>query len=560
MVSEGRYSSTAPSHSKLRCINRGRRPSNVASRVSSRQAQVGSAPACLLYRPSFLTRWRQDRPGQGISAIAQAVPVLERKQIHQDVHNTPEAADEQGSFSWTKQWYPVAIVEDLEVSKPTSVKLFGKSLVLWRDAAEVWQCFADTCPHRLVPLSEGRIAEDGTLQCSYHGWCFDSEGACTSVPQAENPEQEHTAAAHTRACATVYPTQVLHRLLWVWPETGSNAYLEAMSKEATVMPDLLQEEHVAYAIPWFMRELPYGHDVLIENLLDPAHVPFAHHGVSGGGNRYQVPLSILGQPSLSEGGQGFSVLFRQDISGETNGSTQLQTMSKSQDAHIVFKAPNLVNYKYGGELGVQIVSYSTPTTPGNCRVLFAVVMDRRTAPKRTMQVLDLKPSWLKFLDHYERNLVLDGDNCFLHMQDSKLHGEEANSQYYMPTSMDRALGAFRRWMRESAGPVPWAVPTGPDTWREISSRRQLLDRYNQHTKHCKHCSKALDVFTVAQRMAAGGLAVAALSGANAVGGGQAAPSTWAAIAAATFLSAVTVWQLEAQRRKLLFIDYVHSER
>jgi hypothetical protein len=65
---------------------------------------------------------------------------------------------------------------------------------------------------------------------------------------------------------------------------------------------------------------------------------------------------------------------------------------------------------------VQIVSYSTPTTPGNCRVLFAVVMDRRTAPKRTMQLLDLKPAWLKFMDHYEPNMVLDGDNCFLHMQ------------------------------------------------------------------------------------------------------------------------------------------------
>ncbi len=33
-----------------------------------------------------------------------------------------------------------------------------------------------------------------------------------------------------------------------------------------------------------------------------------------------------------------------------------------------------------------------------------------------MQLLDLKPAWLKFMDHYERNTVLDGDNCFLHMQ------------------------------------------------------------------------------------------------------------------------------------------------
>lgn len=42
----------------------------------------------------------------------------------------PEPADELGSFSWTKQWYPVARVEDLDESKPTPVSLFGKSLVL----------------------------------------------------------------------------------------------------------------------------------------------------------------------------------------------------------------------------------------------------------------------------------------------------------------------------------------------------------------------------------------------------------------------------------------------
>ncbi len=65
----------------------------------------------------------------------------------------------------------------------------------------------------------------------------------------------------------------------------------------------------------------------------------------------------------------------------------------------------------------------------------------------------------------------------------------------MPTSMDRAVAAFRRWMRETAGPVPWAVQLGPDTWRETASRLELLDRYNQHTKHCKHCSKVSCLFT-----------------------------------------------------------------
>ncbi|DBA85850.1 TPA: hypothetical protein ACH3X1_005398 [Trebouxia sp. C0004] len=96
----------------------------------------------------------------------------------------------------------------------------------------------------------------------------------------------------------------------------------------------------------------------------------------------------------------------------------------------------------------------------------------------------------------------------------------------MPTSMDRAVAAFQRWMRETAGPVPWAGLLGPDIWTEAASRHELLDRYNQHTKHRKHCSKALEVFTVAQRGAAGGFAAAALVGAVAIGAGQTGPSTW----------------------------------
>lgn len=26
------------------------------------------------------------------------------------------------------------------------------------------------CPHRLVPLSEGRVNQQGELECGYHGW------------------------------------------------------------------------------------------------------------------------------------------------------------------------------------------------------------------------------------------------------------------------------------------------------------------------------------------------------------------------------------------------------
>lgn len=33
--------------------------------------------------------------------------------------------------------------------------------------------------------------------------------------------------------------------------------------------------------PWLARDMPMQWEMLIENLSDPAHVPFSHHGVQG---------------------------------------------------------------------------------------------------------------------------------------------------------------------------------------------------------------------------------------------------------------------------------------
>ena len=72
---------------------------------------------------------------------------------------------------------------------------------IWKDASNTWQVFLDICPHRLVPLSEGRITDNKELQCAYHGWCFEASGKCTAIPQGGN-------ANNPRTCATVYQCAV----------------------------------------------------------------------------------------------------------------------------------------------------------------------------------------------------------------------------------------------------------------------------------------------------------------------------------------------------------------
>ena len=80
-------------------------------------------------------------------------------------------------------WHVVAASDEVG-RDPVQVWLLGEPWVLVRlpaDGATRLVAFADRCPHRLAPLSAGTVVGE-TLQCGYHGWCFDGEGTCTVIP------------------------------------------------------------------------------------------------------------------------------------------------------------------------------------------------------------------------------------------------------------------------------------------------------------------------------------------------------------------------------------------
>ncbi len=85
------------------------------------------------------------------------------------------------------------------------------NLVVWnadsKGADSGWRCMQDICPHRLAPLSEGRV-EGGQLHCAYHGWRFDERGACVLVPQIEDAELQARACDSPRSCVKSYPVKV----------------------------------------------------------------------------------------------------------------------------------------------------------------------------------------------------------------------------------------------------------------------------------------------------------------------------------------------------------------
>jgi phthalate 4,5-dioxygenase len=109
-------------------------------------------------------------------------------------------------------WTPVLLSEELPSPDcpPLQVKIYGEELVAYRDTSGRVGLLHEFCPHRHASLFYGRNEEDG-LRCAYHGWKFDTTGACTdmmSEPADSNFAQKVKVLA--------YPTQEAGGFVWAY--------------------------------------------------------------------------------------------------------------------------------------------------------------------------------------------------------------------------------------------------------------------------------------------------------------------------------------------------------
>jgi len=192
-----------------------------------------------------------------------------RRREHAEVQ--VETADSAAStnYSWSKQWYPVTALSILRDNGPHPIKLLGKDLVLWRDSGGSWRCSAGICPHRLAPLARGRVNQDGSLMCRFHGWCFNGDGTCVKVPMAEgDAEAEKLLVGTASTKLASYPTKESKGLLFVWADPDSEE--EATNCEPFMMKELGDSPN------WSVFDAPAGWRVWMEQTWDPSHAPFLH--------------------------------------------------------------------------------------------------------------------------------------------------------------------------------------------------------------------------------------------------------------------------------------------
>src|SRR5262249_37027438 len=83
-------------------------------------------------------------------------------------------------------WYFAATGRELKPGRMFRREILGEPVVLGRDENGKAFALRDICPHRAVPLSEGKIVTtDGvqTVECPYHGFRFGTgDGVCKLIP------------------------------------------------------------------------------------------------------------------------------------------------------------------------------------------------------------------------------------------------------------------------------------------------------------------------------------------------------------------------------------------
>lgn len=397
-----------------------------------------------------------------------------------------EATNWGEGFNWAKNWYPLAVVEDLDPTRPNKLELLAEDLVAWVDGEGVWRVFEDRCPHRNVPLSEGRVEKDGTLMCSYHGWRFAGSGDVTCVPQATAVQNERVKT-NPRACAASRPTQVRLGVLWVWGESGKDAALEAALKEpnlATEAEDPALKDKVTTSV-WSHRDVPYGWEVAMENVTDPAHVAVAHHNVVS--NRYKdpTPLKIewVRKPSNQEG-------FCFQIIRVENPTDVVSTMDFRPPCQMHIRS----QYPTGASLTL-LINF-VPTKPGWSRLVGSTMMILGEKGEKPPGFAIYSAPLPRFLVHLLAPVFLHQDQVFLHFQQTILQkqglkGKGWQKSYWIPTEADKGTVALRRWLDKNGG-VAWSQGACSDL-TAMPSKELLFDTFKTHTCQCRTCSRALKV-------------------------------------------------------------------
>ena len=393
--------------------------------------------------------------------------------------------------SYVNNWFPVVPISSYDFSNPSKITILNKEFVLWKKNENEFVVQDDKCSHRCAPLSEGYLDRtSGNLRCSYHGWEFTTKGSLGCLPQSNTP---YAYGGIKRLSIHTYETCVYGDILWAF--LGNKT-----AEKSNYINGHPFKFQLVDGMKTMMREVPYDFFILLENLFDPAHVPFAHHKLQSVRER-GGPVKV---DILCEDESKFKVSFTDTAinRGSANETYRKGTMNFELPCHYYVESiypPNSI-------LDVLHV-FTIPVQDGYSRILIQTQYNKNHPLYNIVRFI---PPWIQ---HTLTNKFFDSDTLLLHEQERildklRLNGNGTKDdlmQYNLMTESDYSVFRYNRWMKRNNGlqlPYYKMADYGKKEkdGREVD-RKMILDRYSQHTKNCIHCKGVLTFAKRTQRYA-----------------------------------------------------------
>ena len=159
-------------------------------------------------------------------------------------------------------WFQIAYSGDVASGQAIPLSYFGKELVLFRDESGKASVLDAFCPHLGAHLGHGGKVVGDCIECPFHAWKFNGEGACTEVPYATRiPPKAKIEPWHMRE---------INGMILVW----HHGLGEAPSWEPPVFTEHEDDAWTPYSTrKWKIRA---HNQEMAENAVDSAHFRYLH--------------------------------------------------------------------------------------------------------------------------------------------------------------------------------------------------------------------------------------------------------------------------------------------
>jgi len=432
-------------------------------------------------------------------ALAASSPVV----LDPDSVSSASADDEKEESNEERigAWLPLASALGLTGLGPQQIRIMGIDLVVWHtpiddDGAQEWVAQVDACTHRLAPLSQGRVNPDTKcIECPYHGWEFNTEGTVTNIPHIDHPRFVDTAQKEGGNVQT-FPTHTVGDLIFVFLPSSLHGDMFPQSILPEQFYPVLSKIAKDQSSSFFVRDLPYSFDFMLENFMDPAHIPYAHHKLQ------------------SKREDAAPMVIKELVNNFTHVEFAFEdvTSGRSRDGYSSFQRPSVFHFgEYKSENHTDsatnkkgrvptLIIPCVPIEAGRCRIFLPDFKIPLPLPTSLLHAGNNRflnsDAWVHDTEWeaVRRRALLEVEPRCSKSSKPKLAGLD----YIYASRSDKGAAIFRRWwLTHGFADAPRhtfcmsTIEELRETYPHRLSRKDQIDPWIHHVKHCSRCRSDL---------------------------------------------------------------------